>query len=318
MAKVFIDGQEGTTGLRIAKRLAEQEDIELISISEALRKDPSERRRRINQADVVILCLPDEAARESVSLIEKETVRVIDASTAHRTAPGWAYGFPELSTVHQEGIAKGKRVAVPGCHASGFVSLAYPLVTQGLIGKDALLVCHSLTGYSGGGKKMIAQYEGPDKTADLLSPRQYGLAQGHKHLPEMTHVCGLEAAPVFHPIVDDYYSGMVVCLSLHGAMLPEGMGIAQLRAFYQSYYANKGLVHVMSTDDGEALGGFMAANTMAGRDDMEIWVEGNDTRMSLIARFDNLGKGASGAAIQCLNLMLGREETAGLTVGGNG
>ena len=312
MVKVFIDGQEGTTGLRIAERLTAQSNIELLSIPEALRKDSDARRQRINQSDVTILCLPDEAAIESVSLIENPQVKVIDASTAHRTALGWAYGFPELSPTHRDAVATGMRVTVPGCHAGGFAALAYPLVSHGVIAQSAPLVCHSLTGYSGGGKKMIAEYEAADKRAELFSPRQYGLSQVHKHLPEMRHVCGLTYPPLFHPIVDDYYSGMLVCLSLHQSMLKKGMGLDAIREMMAEHYAGQKLVHVMTAQDEKNMGGMLAANALSGRDDMEIWVTGNDSRMVLMARFDNLGKGASGAAVQCLNMMMGREETTGL------
>lgn len=307
MAKVFIDGSAGTTGLRIHERLAGREDITLISLTEELRKDTEARRSALNEADIAFLCLPDAAAIEAVSLITNKNTAVIDTSTAHRTADGWAYGFAEL-TGYREKIASSKRIANPGCHASGFIALAAPLVENGLIARDALLTAHSLTGYSGGGKKMIADYESDGRDALLDAPRQYGLTQKHKHLPEMAKVCGILNDPVFCPIVAPYYSGMEVTIPLFASQL-KGT-IADVAELYKSYYKN-GLVRYAESD---TEGGFYSAGALSGRDDMEVTVCGNDERILLIARFDNLGKGASGAAIQNMNILLGVNEAEGLVV----
>lgn len=312
MAKVFIDGQEGTTGLNIARRLIGRKDIHLIPIEDALRKDSQERRRKMQEADVAILCLPDEAAREAVQLAQGLPLRILDASTAHRTHSGWAYGFPELSKEHREAIQKGNRVSVPGCHASGFTALVYPLVKAGVLPNDYPLVCHSVTGYSGGGKKMIAEYEAPERSQALLSPRQYALSQTHKHLPEMQKVCGLTDAPIFDPIVADFYGGMAVTVPLHARLLNKGITRRVLHELYSAHYQGEKLIRVLPLEAGEGMGGFLAANTLYGKDDMEILICGNDERLLAIARFDNLGKGASGAAVQCLNIMTGAEEFSGL------
>ena len=312
MAKVFIDGQEGTTGLNIARRLSGRSGIQLIPIEDALRKDAQERRRKMQEADVAILCLPDEAAREAARLAEDLPVRILDASTAHRTQSGWVYGFPELSGEHREEIKKGNRVSVPGCHASGFAALAYPLVKAGVLPNDYPVVCHSVTGYSGGGKKMIAEYEAPERSNTLVSPRQYALSQAHKHLPEMQKVCGLHYAPAFDPIVADFYCGMAVSIPLHARLLKEKTTRRVLHELYCAHYQGEKLIRVLPLDAGEEMGGFLAANTLCGKDDMEILILGNDERPLLIARFDNLGKGASGAAVQCLNIMTGAEEYSGL------
>ena len=312
MTKIFIDGREGTTGLRIYERLTQRPEIELILIDEALRKDPQARKACLNQADIAILCLPDDAARESVSLIDNPDTRVMDTSTAHRTLPGWAYGFPELSDGHCQAIQRGKRVAVPGCHASGFIALVHPLVQKGLIPSDAALYCHSVTGYSGGGKKMIAQYEADQRPVELDSPRQYGLTQQHKHLKEMAAISGLNEPPVFCPIVSDFYSGMLVTVPLFGKKL--GLTVKKVRALYAAHYANQPFMHVYSEAETAALGGFAAGNALTMKDGMEIIVSGNDERILLMSRFDNLGKGSSGAAVQCLNLMMGQEMTTGLAL----
>ncbi|MDO4552724.1 MAG: N-acetyl-gamma-glutamyl-phosphate reductase [Bacillota bacterium] len=308
--KVFIDGREGTTGLRIYSRLEQREDVELLSITdEERRKDAAARREMIRGADVVFLCLPDQAARESVALAaEFPSVRIIDASTAHRTEPGWSYGFPELSPALRESIVNGSRVAVPGCHASGFVALVRPLVKAGLLPAGSPLACFSVTGYSGGGKKMIAEYEAADRPLALSSPRQYALGQEHKHLKEMKAICGLEKEPLFSPIVADFYSGMVVTVPLHRSQFSSDLGPEGLRQVYEELYGGQKLVRVLPEGDE----GFLAGNVLSGSDAMEIAVAGNRDRMILTARFDNLGKGASGAALQCLNLMTGAEETAGL------
>lgn len=312
--KVYIDGSEGTTGLRIFERFKGRDDVEILSIDPALRKDVSERKRLINQSDITFLCLPDAAAREAVSLIDNDHVRVIDASTAHRTAPGWAYGFPELSPAHREAIVSGARVANPGCHATGFISLVYPLVAAGVLPADALISCFSLTGYSGGGKKMIAQYESDARDEALDSPRPYGLTQQHKHLPEMQAVCGLQNAPLFTPIVADYYAGMLVSVPLAAQALHGVSTLSQLHECYADAYAGQRMIRVMPLCAQTDVGGFLAANGLAGWDGLEIFVTGNDERMTVCARFDNLGKGASGAAIQSMNLMTGCDETTGLCV----
>lgn len=303
--KVYIDGKEGTTGLQIYDRLAAREDIELLLIEEEKRKDTAERKTLLNAADLVFLCLPDAAAKEAVGLIENDRTRVIDCSTAHRTAPGWAYGFPELSAEHREGIRRSKRVANPGCHATGFISIVYPLVKRGLLPRDAALSCFSLTGYSGGGKKMIAQYEG-EKHTEMYSPRIYGLNQSHKHLPEMQAVCGLTVPPVFSPIVDDYYKGMATTVPL---FLDRETLLLALTDHYQDSGTSL-MVRVSAAWEGPML----AANTLAGSDSLYLFVQGNRERCTVTALFDNLGKGASGAAVQNMNLMLGFDETAGLNL----
>ena len=307
MTKVFIDGSAGTTGLRIADRLAQRQDISLVKLSEALRKDPNARRDALNSADIAFLCLPDAAAVEAVALAEGSKVKIIDTSTAHRTNDGWAYGFPEL-TGQREKIANSSRIANPGCHASGFVALIAPLVQAGIVRSDARLSCFSLTGYSGGGKKMIAEYESPERSPLLKGPRQYGLTQQHKHLKEMVKLCGLESAPIFCPIVADFYSGMEVSVLLFARDIKGSSD--DIRVLYQQYYA-KGLVHY---DDNPDPDGMLSAAAFSGRDDMQVSVTGNEERIVLTARFDNLGKGASGAAIQNMNILLGLDEATGLSV----
>ena len=308
MKKVFIDGSAGTTGLRIRQRLASRRDIQLIVLSEALRKDPAARRDALNGADIAFLCLPDDAAREAVAMLENPDTAVIDTSTAHRTAAGWAYGFAELKG-QREAIAASKRVANPGCHASGFIALVAPLVQAGLLAADSLLSCFSLTGYSGGGNKMIAQYEAEGRDPLLDAPRQYGLSQSHKHLPEMRVLCGLENAPIFCPIVADFYSGMEVTVPVFAGQLSGTPD--DVRAVYREYYPGP----VVRYADGADEAGFLSAAALSGRDDMQVSVQGNGERMLLTARFDNLGKGASGAAIQNMNLLLGLDETEGLVIG---
>ena len=304
---VFIDGAAGTTGLRIHERLAEREDISLLILPEEKRKDTAARREALNSADIAFLCLPDAAAIEAVSLIENENTVVIDTSTAHRVNPTWEYGFPELSD-RRARIASTKRIANPGCHASGFVALVAPLAERGMLTGDAPLSCFSLTGYSGGGKGMIAAYEAPDRDPLFAAPRQYGLTQSHKHLKEMQVITGIAAAPLFCPIVAPFYSGMEVTVPLARSQVKGN--IADLLALYRDYYQN-GLVRVVDAVDE---GGFLSAAAFSGRDDMEISVHGNDDRILLVARFDNLGKGASGSAIQNMNILLGADEARGLTV----
>ncbi len=308
MKKVFIDGSAGTTGLRIRDRLAQRDDIKLIELPEEKRKDTQARRKALNSADISFLCLPDAAAIEAAELVENENTVILDTSTAHRTAPGWAYGFPELSAEFEAKIISSKRIAVPGCHASGFIALVYPLIEAGLLGKDALLSCTSLTGYSGGGKKMIAEYEGYEKGAQLFAPRQYGTSQQHKHLKEMKAVCGIEESPIFCPIVDDYYSGMEVTVPIFARQLKSG-GIEDIKAVYAEKYNGP----VVTFGD-ESQGGFLSASALSGTDGMKICVYGNEERILLTAIYDNLGKGASGAALECMNLVLGKEKNYGLSI----
>lgn len=310
--KVFIDGSAGTTGLQIFERISKRDDIELLTIDEAKRKDAEARREMINSSDVTFLCLPDAAAIEAASLAG-DKVRIIDASTAHRTNPAWDYGFPELSAKHRENIANSKRVANPGCYASGFISLVYPLVQAGVLPEDYPLTAHAVSGYSGGGKKMIAQIEGAEKSKEMDSPRQYALAQSHKHLPEMQKVCGLKYKPMFNPIVDDYYAGMVVSVPLVTRALGKSYTPADIHEILSAHYEGQRFVKVMELGGAETLpDGFLAANTLAGTNDMQLFVFGNDEQILLCSRLDNLGKGASGAAIQNMNIMLGLDETIGL------
>ncbi len=304
MKKVFIDGSAGTTGLQIFDRLAGREDIELITLEEEVRKDPEYRKKALNSADIAFLCLPDDAAREAVAMLENPDTVVLDTSTAHRTDPAWCYGFPEIYENGEEKIAASKRIAVPGCHACGFIALIRPLVQAGVVKKDAKLSCTSLTGYSGGGKKMIAQYEGADEI--LKAPRQYGLTQTHKHLKEMMAITGLENAPIFHPIVADFYSGMEVSVGLFAEDI--NGTIDDIKTIYQKLYQSDVVRYVEAADEN----GFLSAGARSGLDSMEISVYGNDDRILLCARYDNLGKGASGAAVECMNLVLGTDKVEGL------
>lgn len=317
MKKVFIDGSTGTTGLRIRERLAARKDVSVVALAEDVRKDPAARRAALNAADVAFLCLPDAAAVEAVQMVENPQTVVIDTSTAHRTADGWEYGFPELAG-RRERLAHAKRIANPGCHASGFVALVEPLVRAGVLPHDARLCAFSLTGYSGGGKKMIEGYEGTgngERTL-LLGGRQYALGQAHKHLPEMTKVCGLAFAPCFSPVVVPHYSGMEVTVQLAASQLaPQGPGsaLARLRDVYRAAYGQGGLVRFVE-EPAAAEGGFLSSEALSGRDTMEVSVCGNEERILLVSRFDNLGKGASGAAIQNMNLVLGCAEDEGLVI----
>lgn len=312
--KIFIDGSAGTTGLRIHERFQNRNDIEIMSISDELRKDINERKRLINESDITFLCLPDAASRESVSLVENDNVVIIDTSTAHRTVEGWAYGFPELSDKHRNAIKNGKRIAVPGCHASGFISLAYPLVQGGILPKNYPVASFSLTGYSGGGKKMIAEYEAEERIEELDSPREYALSQKHKHLKEMKKITGLEREPLFSPIVADYYSGMVVSLPLYADMLNKYKTPEQIRDYFEEYYKGEKFIKVMPLGAEDESRGFLGGNGCTGWDGLQIYVTGNEERIVVSSRFDNLGKGASGAAIQCLNIVLGCEEDKGLNL----
>ena len=307
MTKVFIDGSAGTTGLRIHERLADRKDIELLILPEELRKDTSARREALHTADIAFLCLPDDAAREAVELSEGSNVTIIDTSTAHRTEEGWEYGFSELYG-RKKRIANSKRIANPGCHASGFIALVEPLMRAGLLNKNVNLSCFSLTGYSGGGKKMIAEYEGAERNTLLDAPRMYGLTQQHKHLKEMTKICGMNTPPIFCPIVAPFYAGMEVTVPVHAKTL--GATIKEVGEVYKAYYTGGLVKFVDSADEG----GFISANAFEGRDNMQITVCGNAERILLVARYDNLGKGASGAAIQNMNIALGVDETTGLIV----
>ncbi len=307
MKKVFIDGSAGTTGLRIHERLALREDIEVITLSEEKRKDAFFRKEAINSADIAFLCLPDDAAREAVSFIENDKTVVIDTSTAHRTNPDWAYGFPELSEMHLEKIKSSKRIAVPGCHASGFIALIYPLIEKGILSPDTLLSCFSLTGYSGGGKKMIGEYESDDRNALLDAPRIYGLSQQHKHLKEMKAVTGLGNYPAFMPVVSDFYSGMLVSIPLFASQI--NGTIEDIKNIYSEKY-NWGMMSYKESIDE---GGFLSAGSVSGKDTMTVSVYGNEERITLEAVYDNLGKGASGAAIECLNIVSGKDFSYGLT-----
>lgn len=311
--KIFIDGQAGTTGLRIHERLETREDLTLITLSDKTRKDPAARQAAIQESDITFLCLPDAAAREAVALAGDADVRIIDASTAHRTNPDWAYGFPELSPAHREKIRTSKRVAVPGCYASGFASLVYPMVQSGILPKDYPVQCFAVSGYSGGGKSMIAEIESPDRAPELYSPRFYGLANNHKHLPEMQAISGLAKKPMFTPIVDDYYNGMVVCVPVQADIVGKALSIQEIQKMFEKHYAGSNFVHVMPLETAEDMTKKkLSSNDLRDTNQMEIFVFGDDTQILLCSRFDNLGKGASGAAVQCMNLMLGLDETTGL------
>lgn len=312
--KVFIDGQEGTTGLKILEKFADRSDVELLEIDPEKRKDPAERKKLINLSDFTILCLPDTAAIEAVSLVENAKTRIIDASTAHRVDPEWAYGFPELSAEHRKKIAVSKRVAVPGCYASGFLSMAFPLVQCGALPKDYPVTVHAVSGYSGAGKKGIAQYEAKDRPKEFDTPRQYALGQSHKHLPEMQIISGLQYKPVFNPYVCDYFAGMAVYLPLHTRLLAKKYTPADIKAIFDEHYAGSKFIRVTELNGSDVLtNGFIGANDLEGTNSMEIIVCGNDEQILICSRLDNLGKGASGAAVQCLNIMIGTDEAAGLT-----
>lgn len=312
--KIFIDGSEGTTGLRIHERFEGREDIELLHIDSELRKDTGERKRLINQSDITFLCLPDDAARESVSLVENEKVRIIDTSTAHRTQEGWAYGFPELSGVHRQNIKEGKRIAVPGCYATGFITIIYPLIAGGILPGDYPVSAFALSGYSGAGKKTIAVYEADKRDKELDAPREYALTQDHKHLKEMQKITGLHKAPLFLPMICDYYSGMLLTTPFYTDMLSGEQAPEKIHEFFREYYSGEKFIKVMPFGKEADYNGFLSGNSCAGWDGIEIYVTGNEDRVLVSTRFDNLGKGASGAAIQCLNIILGCEEDKGLNL----
>lgn len=312
MKKVFIDGKDGTTGLKIFKRFENRNDIELLLIDSDKRKDAEERARLINESDITFLCLPDAASIEAVSLVENSNTKIIDTSTAHRTLSDWAYGFAELSREHKEKIESSNRIAVPGCYASGFNSIVYPLVHSSFIDKDYDIVCYALSGYTGAGKKGIAQYEDSSRDADLDSPRLYALTQEHKHLKEMKAISGLSKKPIFSPIICDYPQGMVVSVPLYTDRMSKKYTIQDIYEMFAEHYSNSDIVKVRRPGYTQ---GMIGSNQFANRDDMEIEINGNEDRILITSRFDNLGKGASGAAIQCMNIAMGIDEKTGLNIG---
>lgn len=314
MTKVFIDGSEGTTGLRIYERFEKRDDVEIMKIDPELRKDPKARAEMINASDITFLCLPDVAARESVSLVTNDKVRIIDTSTAHRTEAGWAYGYPELSKEHREAIKTGNRIAVPGCYATGFITIAYPLVKGGIVPANYPVSSFAVSGYSGAGKKTIAVYEGEDRDKELDSPREYALPQQHKHLKEMQKISGLERTPLFSPIIADYYSGMFVSLPFYADMLNGKHTPESVHEYMSEFYKGEQFIKVMPFGSEADTNGFIGANNVSGWDGLQLYVTGNEDRILLTTRFDNLGKGASGAAIQCMNIVLGCDESKGLNL----
>lgn len=309
MINVFIDGKEGTTGLQIYDRLEKRADVKIITLSEELRKDVNARKECLNSADVSFLCLPDAAAIEAVALVDNPKAKIIDASTAHRTNPEWVYGLPELSDDRREQIANAKRVANPGCHATGFITLVAPLVKAGIVSADYPFVAHSISGYSGAGKKTIAQYESADRDISLSSPREYALGLTHKHLPEMVRECGLEHKPIFNPFICDYYCGMCVTVPVYASLLNKKYKVNDVRQFFAEYYARQNFIKVVESDK---IPQFLAANSLADTNNLNIYVTGSDEQILLASVFDNLGKGASGAAVQNMNIMFGLDETTSL------
>ena len=311
--KIFIDGKEGTTGLKIYERFANRTDIEIIQISEDKRKDLSERQKFINDSDFTFLCLPDQAAIESASLCTNSHTRILDASTAHRTSPGWAYGFPELAPSFRKAIETSNRVAVPGCYASGFNSICYPLTAAKILPHDYPVVCHAVSGYSGAGKKAIAVYEDANRDKQYDSPRLYALTQSHKHLPEMQLISNLDFAPIFDPYVCDYFEGMTVTVPFYTRLLSKKVTAKEVWEIFAHHYDGSRFVKVMGfMGEGTLAEPFIPANTLAGTNEMHIFICGNDDRVMITSQFDNLGKGASGAAIQCMNIMMGIDESTGL------
>lgn len=312
MTKVFIDGKQGTTGLKIYNRFNDRDDIELLLIDEDKRKDVKERAKMINESDITFLCLPDAASIEAVSLVENENVKIIDTSTAHRTNHDWAYGFAELDESFRDKIKTSKRIAVPGCYASGFNSIVYPLIKSGLMPADYPVTCYAMSGYTGAGKKGIEQYESKNRPTELDSPRQYALTQEHKHLKEMKAISGLDRVPFFAPHICDYPCGMVVSIPIFTDMLSRKVNKKDIQELFAQHYHSSYIVKVRELGYSESM---IGANNFDGRDDMEIEINGNDDRILITSRFDNLGKGASGAAIQCLNIALGMDEKTGLNIG---
>jgi len=313
--KVFVDGQEGTTGLKIRDSLSKRKDILLLEIEPDRRKDTNRRKELLNEADIVFLCLPDAAAKESVAMVSNPKTKIIDPSTAHRTDPDWVYGIPELSQEQRERICKSKRLSVPGCHATGFIMALYPLIHKGIVPKSYPVTCYSLTGYSGGGRKLISAYENVDPAIKerLRGPRPYALGLTHKHVPEMQKHTGLEHPPIFMPVVDDFFQGMLVSIPLYRSMLKKQPGAKEIHSLLQNWYQGQKFVRVMPLFGAGALeDGFLNPLECNGTNRIEIFVFGNEEQILLISRFDNLGKGASGAAVQNMNLMLGLKEDEGL------
>lgn len=308
MIKVFIDGQAGTTGLQLKKKLTAHSKVELIEIEESKRKDEAERKKLMNSSDVVFLCLPDAAAVEAVKLVENPDTVIIDASTAHRVNDDWTYGFPELSPEHRNAVSNAKRIANPGCHATGFISIIYPLIAGGIMPKNYPVTAHSITGYSGGGNKMIGEYEDENRPSELKSPRQYGLTQTHKHLPEMKKITGLAFEPVFNPIVSDFYSGMAVSVPIYTELLNKKLSLYELKEYFIRYYQESKFISVHSGPES----GFLPATGLEGTNNLRIYICGNDERVTVTAVFDNLGKGASSAAIQNMNIAMGLDEDIAL------
>ncbi len=312
--KVFIDGKEGTTGLQIFERFENRSDIELIEIKEELRKDLEERKKCINASDITFLCLPDQASIDAVSLLENNHTKIIDASTAHRTLPNWAYGFPELGKEFRDKIKTNQLVAVPGCYASGFQAIVYPLIKLGIADKDYPFTVNAISGYSGAGKKGIAQYEDKNREFEFDAPRLYAMGQMHKHLKEMKAISGLKEEPLFNPYVCDFYKGMLVTIPLHVSLLKEKITPIELHKRLSDYYKNQKFVRVMPFNEKGTESGFLSANHLSGKDYLEIYVSGNDERISITSCLDNLGKGASGAAVECMNIMLGLPDDLGLNL----
>ncbi len=314
MKKVFIDGSAGTTGLRIYERLGSRRDVELIILDDEHRKDPAYIKDAIFNSDITFLCLPDDAAIEAVALAEGSDAVIIDPSTAHRTSDDWTYGFPELNSGQRAKIAASKRITNPGCYATGFIAIAAPMVQSGMISPDFPISAFALSGYSGAGKKAIAVYDGADKPEDYYAPREYALSQMHKHIPEMQKISGLTRKPLFSPIVDDYYAGMFVSIPFYTDMLKGVKGPDDVRTMFEAHYAGERFIKVRNKGAEDETAGFISGNKLAGRDDLELFVTGNEERIVVTTLFDNLGKGASGAAIQNMNIVMGADETLGLVL----
>ncbi|MCX7841709.1 MAG: N-acetyl-gamma-glutamyl-phosphate reductase [Clostridia bacterium] len=311
--KVYVDGQEGTTGLKINERLEKRSDIEVLRIDPEKRKDTEERRKLLNQADIAFLCLPDAAAREAVSLVENNLTKIIDASTAHRTQEGWAYGFPELSKEHRKAIRNSSRVSVPGCYATGFIAALYPLIIEGIVPNDYPVTCHAASGCSGGGRKLIEQFKADEECKAMEGPQLYALGLAHKHLPEMQKVCALKYAPLFSPNVSGYFNGMTVCIPLFPRLFCKSMDAKEMHSFLSDYYKDEYFVKVMPFGAESSLeNGFLGPKGCNGTNMLELYVFGHESQIMLVSRLDNLGKGASGAAVQNMNIMLGLDESVGL------